>query len=92
MRCSGLTLQGARRDNGLVDTPVEPVRGTQHDVLASALANAGDLLREVAAELQRCPGLDPDTVRHTLALLRLDPLTRLNRSLLRGRAAAVYRT
>ena len=60
--------------------------------MTQALAEADDLLREVAAALQRDPGLDPDTVRHTLALLRLDPLTRLNRSLLRGRTAAVHRT
>ena len=87
-----LTLQGVSRDNGLVGAPGEPVRGRDREVLALALANASDLLGEVAAALQRSPGLDPDTVRHTLALLRLDPLTRLNRSLLRGRAAAAYRT
>lgn len=80
------------RDNGPMDAPVEPTRKSDQEVLATALADAGDLLREVAAALQRSPGLDPDTVRHTLALLRLDPLTRLNRSLLRGRAAAAYRT
>ena len=57
-----------------------------------AVAQANELLRQVAAVLQRDPELDPDTVRHTLALLRLDPLTRLNRSLLRGRAAAAHRT
>ena len=62
------------------------------DSIRHALAEADDLLREVAAALERDPGLDPDTVRHTLALLRMDPLTRLNRSLLRGRAAALYRT
>lgn len=87
-----LTLQGVRRDNGLVDTPVGPMRGSDRDVVASALADAGELLRDVAAAMQRNPGLDPDTVRHTLSLLRLDPLTRLNRSLLRGRAAAACRT
>ena len=88
-----MTGHSGRRDNGFVDTPVEPMRGgSQNDELTSALATAGDLLREVAAELQRSPDLDPDTVRHTLALLRLDPLTRLNRSLLRGRSAAAYRT
>ncbi|OFW44226.1 MAG: hypothetical protein A3J29_23530 [Acidobacteria bacterium RIFCSPLOWO2_12_FULL_67_14b] len=66
--------------------------GSGQDSMTQALAEADDLLREVAAALQRDPGLDPDTVRHTLALLRLDPLTRLNRSLLRGRTAAVHRT
>ncbi|MDP2320463.1 MAG: hypothetical protein Q8O42_14135 [Acidobacteriota bacterium] len=69
---------------------MEPTRQSDQEVLASALADAGDLLEEVAAALQRSPGLDPDTVRHTLALLRMDPLTRLNRSLLRGRAAAAH--
>lgn len=59
--------------------------------MAAALASADELLRDVAAVLQRDPRLDPDTVRHVLTLLRLDPLTRLNRSLLRGRAAALYR-
>ena len=62
------------------------------DSVAQSLAAANELLQEVAVVLQRSPGLDPDTVRHTLALLRLDPLTRLNRSLIRGRAAAAYRT
>jgi hypothetical protein len=59
--------------------------------VARAMAEADDLLREVAAALHDNPRLDPDTVRHTLALLRLDPLARLNRSLLRGRAASAYR-
>ena len=53
-----LTLQGVRRDNGLVGTPVEPVRGRDREVLALALANARDLLGEVAAALQRSPGLE----------------------------------
>jgi hypothetical protein len=60
--------------------PVEP-----------ALADAAALLRDVARAMQRHPHLDADTVRHTLALLRLDPLTRLNRSLIRGRALAADR-
>lgn len=66
--------------------------GAEPDAVVLALADAGELLREVAIHVRRNPDLDPDTVRHTLALLRLDPLTRLNRSLLRGRAAAAYRT
>lgn len=60
--------------------PVEP-----------ALADAAALMRDVARAMQRHPHLDADTVRHTLALLRLDPLTRLNRSLIRGRALAADR-
>lgn len=69
-----------------------PSSGAEPDAVVLALADAGELLREVAIHVRRNPDLDPDTVRHTLALLRLDPLTRLNRSLLRGRAAAAYRT
>jgi hypothetical protein len=70
----------------------EPVNaGAAQDSIQHAVAEADALLQEVAAVLRRDPGLDPDTVRHTLALLRLDPLTRLNRSLLRGRAAAIHR-
>ena len=62
------------------------------DSMRHAMAQADDLLGEVATVLHRNPGLDPDTVRHTLALLRLDPLARLNRSLLRGQSAAAHRT
>jgi len=57
----------------------------------SALADAAELMRDVARAMQRHPHLDADTVRHTLALLRLDPLTRLNRSLIRGRSLAADR-
>ena len=57
----------------------------------TALADAAALMRDVARVMQRHPNLDADTVRHTLALLRLDPLTRLNRSLIRGRALAADR-
>ena len=56
-----------------------------------ALADAAALMRDVARAMERHPHLDADTVRHTLALLRLDPLTRLNRSLIRGRALAADR-
>ena len=80
-------------DNGGVGAIVGPVNAVAvPDSMQHALAEANDLLRDVAAVLHRDPGLDPDTVRHTLALLRLDPLTRLNRSLIRGRAAAAHRT
>jgi len=66
--------------------------GSDPDASTLAVADAEDLLRDVASALKRNPDLDLDTVRHTLALLRLDPLARLNRSLLRGRAAAACRT
>lgn len=76
----------------MVDAKWAPLTDSAHDPVAQALATADELLREVADILQRTPGLDADTVRHTLALLRLDPLTRLNRSLIRGRTAAAHRT
>lgn len=64
---------------------------TDGDPVEQPLADAAALMRDVARTMQRHPYLDADTVRHTLALLRLDPLTRLNRSLIRGRALAANR-
>lgn len=61
------------------------------DALEQAVADAEALMRDVARAIERHPHLDADTIRHTLALLRLDPLTRLNRSLTRGRANASHR-
>ena len=37
------------------------------------------------------PSADRDNVRHTLILLEQPPLERLQRSLIRGRASAVFR-
>ena len=37
------------------------------------------------------PTADRDNVRHTLILLEQPPLERLQRSLIRGRATAIYR-
>ena len=37
------------------------------------------------------PNADPDNVRHTLILLEEPPLERLQRSLIRGRATAIFR-
>jgi len=37
------------------------------------------------------PDADPDNVRHTLILLEEPPLERLQRSLIRGRATAIFR-
>jgi len=37
------------------------------------------------------PGADSDNIRHTLILLEQPPLDRLQRSLIRGRAAAIFR-
>jgi hypothetical protein len=54
-------------------------------------ARDADLLVQVSDLLHQHPELDPDTVRHTLALLRLPPLDRLNRSLIRGRLSTSHR-
>ena len=40
--------------------------------------------KKVEAILVNHPALDPDTVRHTLILLELEPEERLRRALLRG--------
>jgi hypothetical protein len=37
------------------------------------------------------PHANPDNVRHTLILLEQPPLERLQRSLIRGRATAIFR-
>ena len=37
------------------------------------------------------PEADPDNIRHTLVLLEKPPLERLQRSLIRGRAAFIFR-
>jgi hypothetical protein len=37
------------------------------------------------------PEADPDNIRHTLILLEQPPLKRLQRSLIRGRAASIFR-
>jgi hypothetical protein len=37
------------------------------------------------------PRANPDNVRHTLILLEQPPLERLQRSLIRGRASAIFR-
>jgi hypothetical protein len=37
------------------------------------------------------PHANPDNVRHTLILLEQPPLERLQRSLIRGRASAIFR-
>lgn len=37
------------------------------------------------------PGADRENIRHTLILLEQPPLERLQRSLIRGRATAIFR-
>ena len=66
------------RDNGGMGSNLESgstVAGP--GAVQNAVAEANDLLREVAAVLQRDPDLDPDTVRHTLAVTKVLPLARI---------------
>jgi hypothetical protein len=49
------------------------------------------LSARVDAILAEHPSADPDNVRHTLILLELPPFERLQRSLIRARATAVFR-
>jgi transcriptional regulator with XRE-family HTH domain len=49
------------------------------------------LLQRMAAIRIRHPGIDPDTIRHTLVLLEERPVERLRRALRRGRSRSVLR-
>lgn len=49
------------------------------------------LSRQVQRVLAEHPDADPENVRHTLILLELPPLERMQRSLIRGRTAAILR-
>jgi hypothetical protein len=49
------------------------------------------LSMRVGQVLAAHPQADPDNVRHTLILLEQPPLERLQRSLIRGRATAIFR-
>ena len=49
------------------------------------------LSARVSKVLAAHPEADPDNVRHTLILLEQPPLERLQRSLIRGRTAALFR-
>jgi hypothetical protein len=50
---------------------------------------ARQLSSRVEKVLALHPGADPDNIRHTLILLELPPLERLQRSLIRGRATTI---
>jgi hypothetical protein len=58
-------------------------------------AQAGRWARRLSARVGKIlaahPHADPDNVRHTLILLEQPPLERLQRSLIRGRATAIFR-
>ena len=55
--------------------------------------NAARWARRLSARVEKVlalhPRADRDNVRHTLILLELPPLERLQRSLIRGRATAI---
>jgi hypothetical protein len=58
-------------------------------------AQAGRWARRLSARVGKVlaahPEADRDNVRHTLILLEQPPLERLQRSLIRGRATAIFR-
>jgi hypothetical protein len=58
---------------------------------AQARRWAQRLSARVGKILAAHPGADPDNIRHTLILLEQPPLERLQRSLIRGRATAIFR-
>ncbi len=58
---------------------------------ASAALWARRLSARVEKVLATHPDADKDNVRHTLILLEQPPLERLQRSLIRGRATAIFR-
>jgi hypothetical protein len=64
---------------------------TQSKNVTRAVRWARRLNARVDMILAKHPQADPDNVRHTLILLEQPPLERLQRSLIRGRAAAIFR-
>jgi hypothetical protein len=58
---------------------------------AKASRWARRLSMRVGKVLAAHPHANPDNVRHTLILLEQPPLERLQRSLIRGRATAIFR-
>ena len=64
---------------------------TQISNAAQAQRWARRLTMRVRKVLAAHPHADPDNVRHTLILLEQPPLERLQRSLIRGRATAIFR-
>lgn len=55
------------------------------------IASARKLREQVEKVVELFPDVDRDNVRHTLILLDLPPLERLQRSLLRARASTIRR-
>jgi hypothetical protein len=63
----------------------------QSNKAANAVRWARRLTARVEKVLAAHPEANRDNVRHTLILLEQPPLERLQRSLIRGRAAAIFR-
>jgi hypothetical protein len=63
-------------------------RAAQSDTDIKARRWARRLSMRVKKIVAAHPGADPDNIRHTLILLELPPFARLQRSLIRGHAAA----
>ena len=64
---------------------------TQASQDAQARSWAKRLSMRVEKIIAAHPDADRDNIRHTLILLEQPPLERLRRSLIRGRATAIYR-
>jgi hypothetical protein len=83
-------LAGNERGAKAALTPCMKQRA-QSDTAAKAQRWARRLSMRVGKVLAAHPHADPDNVRHTLILLEQPPLERLQRSLIRGRATAIFR-
>jgi hypothetical protein len=66
-------------------------RRVQSNKVAKARRWAQRLSVRVKRIVAAHPQADPDNIRHTLILLEQPPLERLQRSLIRGRATAIFR-
>jgi hypothetical protein len=66
-------------------------RRVQSNTVAKSRRWARRLSTRVKKIVAAHPQADPDNVRHTLILLEQPPLERLQRSLIRGRATAIFR-
>lgn len=78
----------ARRQNILPNSIVAIARAmdvSPSNLLKDEASMARHLLTEVDRIAAQNPGIDRDTVRHTLLLLREKPIDRLRRALIRGR-------
>jgi len=68
---------------------------SRHPHITTATAKARRWARRLSERVERTikahPEADRDNIRHTLILLEQPPLERLRRSLIRGRATALFR-